>query len=1384
MKKLFTVLSFGTMLALSAVSYKSGSSLDLSKIAPEAEKSTYRITVAGDVKKNPYQARIEKNRVLNEIKYRLPADSYAITYDYDTLFNGFAIEVKNDAASEILKQITGVKSVELSHRYAAPEETSSFGTEDDGVSTKDASTSVYNQNKELKLKNYSAETRRVTKDILGSDAKRGKGIKIGIMDTGLYLNQVEGTSQRTSLEQNPPKDKNGMSLLNAAAFKDLSNDEVASDGWHNKEEVSARFKDKNGNVKAPDFTYINNKIPFAIDVADQDNNVDPTGGTEDNVHGTHVASLSAANGDEFQGIAPEAQVAIFKVFGNNTSGASDASVSKALEYAAQRKLDVVNLSLGSDLDEFRSSSSTSSTQNAIKACEEAGVIVNFAAGNAGKSTYAGDTGYSDWTTDDVETGILGSYALRDEKTNVIAASNPERAFFDSVMVVDGKAVSFSDQVTNRRGREDKDKYQTEHPLTELLGGEKQKELSYVRIGGFGDDTDYQAAADAGHSVKGKIAVVDRGSSTFREKVTFAVKNEAAALIVINNVPGVTFNRNMDFNGYKPEIPVVFVFQSTGSYFGDANTEGILKLAQNTVMESPAGGVYASFSSDGSDANLDISPTISAPGYQIIGAIQADKHGQTSEGTTIDTSYLYGYEYFDGTSMATPNLTGAFAVALSQHKEDADYATYKKNLSMVAMSTADSLHDSSAEKQNASIRIQGAGRINVKRILDSGNYVTTDLNLLDDGSAFGDAKAELANNGTLNTDLSKDKEAFIEIPYTIHNTSSTEQTYTPSINLQIPLLRTQVTKAQYDKEDSTGNTKDTPESLIDQITRSVLDDAVTVTDGAYQGSSKGQITVAANSTKSGTRKVRIDNLHYERTFTTDTSFKESFSGTLREYFAKYFKNAGGSYVEGFLSFKNSASTDDKNLDLNIPYLGFYGDYTKGAAVEPFSDEKEKNHVYTSELIDSRRKNLNGTYAKSKAYTGSTLALHGGKVTDSVINKIGSLDTAARKTINSEFQVPFADGNNLDTIYAGAAGYSDHIVATFFVNRTIADSSYTIKNASGATVSTGKIKRLRSYGGTFQAIDNEGKLYKSWLNESRNVNRGFIDIDLSSLAEGNYTLNFSFTPLATDIAQQTKDYKLVIDKSTATATGYKLVTTKRGTTQLALNTDADYVSAGGSTVTTDNGVAKFNVTNARETNDKIYAQLSNYAGNSTGFVAHPSDYSVSVISDDLKNDKYDFVYRQTNLDSNYIYFDVSLTGAKNEDINPTKDYTVLIHVGAGLSINDLEIYVDDAETKFTYDSVTGFVTLTRPKKGVSVSRNYCPVALDAAPKTATEANNSDTPSQDSSSQKPSTPSSAPSSAESGKKGCGGSVIVASSLTGALGLFAAGLAVRALGKKKKED
>ncbi len=1376
MKKVFNILSFGALLSLGVFASKSSTGLDLSAIAPKAEENTYRVTVAGDVKNDPNGARREKNRVLNEIKYRLPQDSYEITYDYDVLFNGFAIQVKSDSASQILKQIAGVKSVELSHRYAASSATASAGTLADG----DGSTttkSQYNQNKELQLTNFSAETRKARKEDLGADAKMGKGIKIGIMDTGLYLNQVEGTSERTELEKNPPKE-NGKSLLNAAAFKNLTSSEIAEDGWHNKKEVDALFTDKNGKINAPDYTYINEKIPFAIDVADIDNNVDPTGGSQDNVHGTHVASLAASNGDEFQGIAPEAQLAIFKVFGNNAAGASDASVSKALEYAAQRKLDVVNLSLGSALDEFRSATSET-TQNAIKACEEAGVIVNFAAGNDGKSTYAGDTGYSDWTTDDVETGILGSYAVRDEKTNVIAASNPDKAFFSSVRIVGNNAVSFSDQVTNRVGMDDKDKYTTEHPLTELLNGANEKDLQYVRIGGYGNDDDYEEASAEGHDVKGKIAVVDRGSTTFREKVEIAYSHKASALIVINNVPGVTFNRNMDFNGYKPYIPVVFVFQTTSSYFGDVNKEGTLTLAQNTVKESPSGGVYASFSSDGSDANLDISPTISAPGYQIIGAIQADKHGQQSAGVQIDTSYIYGYEYRDGTSMATPNLTGALAVALSQHKGESDYAEYKTKLSKIAMSTADSLHDSSTEKNPASIRIQGAGRINVKRILDADSYVTTELNQLDDGSAFGDSKAELGNEGTLKQEnLDADKEAYIEIPYTIHNDSDKEQTYTPSLTLQIPLLRAQVTSQQYQDEqkNESGSTKDTPETLVDQITRSVLDDVVTIPDSAYQGTSKGEVTVPANGTKTGTRKVRIDNLQYERSFSDASDAPTAFKGTLREYFAKYFKNAGGSYVEGFLTFKNSSSTSDKNLDLSIPYLGFYGDYTKGAAVEPFSQDKEANHVYTSELIDSRRKNLTATYAKTNAYTGSTLALHGGKVSDSVVSKIGSRDTAAIKTINPEFQIATPDTNNPDTIYAGAKNYSDHLVATFFVNRTISASKYSIKDSSGKEVLTDTIDRLTASGDdTFIAYDNGGKLYKSWLNESRNISRGYADIDLSSLAGGNYTIDFSFTPLATGKEQTRKQYKLVIDKSISSSSGYGFEETKYGT-QRTIKTDANYVDCGGSSVIAENGSVSFNVPSSRLDSDKIFASLLRYSGSSVGLVVHPSENSVAVISQDLTDEKYDFSYSQTRLDENYVYFDVSLLNAKGDDLKTTTEFTVLIHVGKGLNKDDLDILVDNDEATFDYDATSGFVTLHRPKGAVSVQRNYVPVAVGEAAKTAREALEPSNPNNSSNNSNTSNPS--------GKNKVNVAAIVGGVVGGVVVLAAAGLVVFFVLKKKKAE
>src|SRR5574344_38830 len=56
---------------------------------------------------------------------------------------------------------------------------------------------------------------------------------------------------------------------------------------------------------------------------------------------------------------------------------------------------------------------------------------------------------------------------------------------------------------------------------------------------------------------------------------------------------------------------------------------------------------------------------------------------------------------------------------------------------------------------------------------------------------------------------------------------------------------------------------------------------------------------------------------------------------------------GTYLEGYVVFDSL----DNSEDLSIPYLGFYGDYNKEEAVEPFAFEKDENKLYGSEIINT-------------------------------------------------------------------------------------------------------------------------------------------------------------------------------------------------------------------------------------------------------------------------------------------------------------------------------------------------------------------------------------------------------------------------------------------------
>lgn len=1376
MKKFLSVAALATLLGLGVYSEKNA---DLTLPNHKDEEKTYIVQLAGSLDQNKEALAKNRGKVLSNLAYHLPKDSYTITNTYDTLLNGFAIRTSS-ANEAVLKSLTGVVSVDESHTYARPE------ADTPAVGSTDKTNAVSDEIKALKLRNYSKNTMRATdQDILDASkkaSKGGEGITIGIVDTGLYLNQVDGTAQRTAAQTEVQSHNYS---LNAAAFKDLDSDINVS---LTSDTIRASLNHS--------FASINRKVVYAYDYVGSDSDVDPT--DRGSNHGTHVASLAAANGDEFQGIAPNAQLAIFKVFGDTEAGgAMDKDITAALEDAVKMKLDVVNLSLGTDLTDYNDTVSDS-TYQVIQRAQAAGVIVNYAAGNNGKSSFSGI--YNDYSAGTSEPGSLGSSANYDEVANIVASSNPDQAFYDTIMLVEATgaakqtAVSFDDQVINREKSTIRVDRELKLADTLLVDENKnpvnEKTFEYVYVPGLGSQSDF-AKVD----VKGKIAVINRGDISFWEKVQAATSAGAIAVIIVNNVPGTTFNFSFDWNSHSPMIPAVLVFQSMGSAFGSATdmTQGKITLARNTVQNAPDGNMVSSFSTDGPGYNLDIDPTIAAPGGTVMGAVSAKMPGVAystgSTTVTATTSGLTGYEYEQGTSMASPNFTGAIALALGQEKEDLDDAAFlaeKKEISMKAMSTADQLVDTTTSANIASPRMQGAGRINVRRLVTADSYLSYKNQDLGGFSNTDEAKAELKNLGSLHVDgadFSKDKASYIEFNYTIHNDSDQERTYKPSLSLMIPQLRVIATKIEYDKEDATSK-KDQLIKALDVPTQTVNDDIVEIPEDHQL---KENVTVAANSTATGSVKVRIDDIPFVKQWRTDGSTASyDFRGTLKEYFAKYFKDGGGSFVEGYLTLTDASTESDDDVRLTMPYLGFYGDYTKGDAAEDFDFEKSSTRVYNSDITDNYLQNLNpeSPARRSNAYTGSTLSTTGSALAGSELARIGNLQSSARYGSSADYHSIAHLENGKYHLYAGAEDISDHIISVLFVNRSMSSARWSIKQGN-TVVGSGSFGDLYNYG-TWTVNEGVG-LVKSWMTVSSDnggtyqMHHGYADIDISDAnkyKEGDYTLEFEYTMMAG--GKQTKSYDLTIDRTAPTFdSAMRENIPENGITYDVLN-----VRAKGGVTGYDNALqtidmtqqpvagredvynADFTVTDAWKKSGFAYVAISDNAHNELNLIINIDDtsfvvgYSKFTNSSREKPGDYKFEINLINSKNGYQYesYIVNASNGANATIN--NGYDIYVNLGTGKNHDDISILDEDQKEKtFDYNAETGIARFHMSPKEAGFTLNVRPVSGGG--------NNS----SKGSSTKP----------DNNKKGgCRGSIATVSTVLGAVALAGLGFGL----KKRKED
>ena len=254
-----------------------------------------------------------------------------------------------------------------------------------------------------------------------------------------------------------------------------------------------------------------------------------------------------------------------------------------------------------------------------------------------------------------------------------------------------------------------------------------------------------------------------------------------------------------------------------------------------------------------------------------------------------------YESMDGTSMASPHAAGAMAIVQQALKaRGMTDATQRKHMvDTLLMSTASIIYDSNG--QPYSPRKQGAGLININDAVKTEAYLTVD-GMIRPKLELGDDPAE---------------KGVYTMTFKVHNTGKDTLYY----DIQ-PIVLTDGT-ATYTNSDNEAflTSSETAVALSHTFTTNCKDNRVAVSAGGEQ-----EVTVTV----------------------TLTNAKEEL---------KNFEN--GAYVEGFVTLKQVAADGGKleaAIDLGIPYLAFYGDWTKAP------------------IIDSTDywETLDGTESKAQAY----------------------------------------------------------------------------------------------------------------------------------------------------------------------------------------------------------------------------------------------------------------------------------------------------------------------------------------------------------------------------------------------------------------------------------
>lgn len=380
-------------------------------------------------------------------------------------------------------------------------------------------------------------------------------------------------------------------------------------------------------------------------------------------HGTHVAGTVAGKaGTEtdlddktLSGVAPGAYLGNYNVFPGDIANAKSLFIAKAVEEAVEDGMDVLNLSLGGTPHK-----GADLLDMTVNSAVDAGLVVAISAGNEGPGNYT-----------------VGSPGTA-EKVITVAATTNSRTF---AMTLESEAFTEPTiATTGTQGGEVKEPLTGEYAVwADVAGGDK-----------------LACTAISGKPLEGKIALIQRGSCTFAEKINNAAAAGAIG-VIIYQLDGIAEPTPMSSDGAL--VPAVMIGNEAGKQLVSWTGDRTVTINNDLQKVSTDPNLLANFSSWGPTPNYTLKPDVAAPGVNIYSSVVGG-----------------GYELYQGTSMASPHVAGSAAVLLAYSKKN-DLGWGPAEVKAALMGTANDVAGSVLPDTDVSDPLKvGAGLIDLSKAM--------------------------------------------------------------------------------------------------------------------------------------------------------------------------------------------------------------------------------------------------------------------------------------------------------------------------------------------------------------------------------------------------------------------------------------------------------------------------------------------------------------------------------------------------------------------------------------------------------------------------------------------------------------------------------------------